>query len=181
MKECDYVTEIMPIALDGLLNDEDKARLNAHIVVCDRCRALWEAMREVSALLAQAPMSTPSPEFTGRVMARLERETLLKVRLRLGGILLFWAAYVETLAMLLMGVLLGWAIWIFPAKGLLLRLALRWLWRLGLVLESLAKVAGSFLQTLLPPATAFAIVSSGIWAVVLFFLLRRYGYARILA
>jgi len=168
----------MPIALDGLLNAEEEAQLNAHIATCERCRAMWEAMNAVSAMLAQAPMSIPPPDFTSRVMARLKEEAAFKARLRLGSVLLFSAAYLEGLLTLLTGIALGVVVWFFPAKGLLLKLALRWLWRLGGILGNLLEVGGAMLHALLPPATAVAAISCGLWMMVLFLLFRRYGYAR---
>ena len=180
MKGCDYVDELMSLAIDGELDAEGEARLKAHIAVCDRCRTLWEAMNDVSAMLAQAPVLAPSPGFTERVMTQVRREASFRVKLRMGSVLLFSAAYVEALALLLSLAGFVWLLWAFPAKGLFSALILRWTWRLGGVLGTLADVAISFLKQALPPALLFTATSCGMWllALTLFWMiLRRRGFA----
>ena len=177
MKGCDYAAELMPAAMDGALGPEENEWLQSHLSRCEDCRELWEAMNAVSALLAQAPMAAPSPGFAERVMARVAGEASLRKKARIGGVLVFSAAYAEALALLVLGLTLGAALWLFPAKGMLLTLALRWLWRLSIVAADLVDVLATALKPALPPVALTSLTLCGMWTVVLLFLLRRYGLA----
>ena len=63
--------ELIPAYLDGELVGEEKQRLEEHLAVCARCRDELTALEEVGLLLSEAPLFSPQPGFTARVMARL--------------------------------------------------------------------------------------------------------------
>jgi anti-sigma factor RsiW len=81
MTECKHdeeMTLLMSLALDGMLADEDRQRLEQHVQGCPACRSEWEAMQALSALFAGSPMAGPPLGFAVRV----ERELAEKDRKR---------------------------------------------------------------------------------------------------
>jgi len=63
--------ELIPAYLDGDLTGEEKQRLEEHLAVCAQCGDELTALEEVGLLLSEAPLFSPQPGFTARVMARL--------------------------------------------------------------------------------------------------------------
>lgn len=75
MMECEQtkdMTLLMSLALDSLLDDEGRLRLDQHLQTCPACRAEWEAMQAVSALLAGSPLVGPPLGFAVRVERKLD-------------------------------------------------------------------------------------------------------------
>lgn len=66
-----HLGELIPAYLDGELAGEEKQWLEEHLAVCARCRDELNALEEVGLLLSEAPLFSPQPGFTARVMARL--------------------------------------------------------------------------------------------------------------
>jgi anti-sigma factor RsiW len=64
--------QMMSLALDGLLPPADEAVLERHLDECATCTAVWEAMSSLDVLLGRAEMVSPPPDFSARVMARVE-------------------------------------------------------------------------------------------------------------
>jgi len=69
---CDTAREWMSLQLDGMLAGPKVKALEEHLSHCPVCQQEWQAIRQVSALLEQAPMAVPSTDFTARVIRRLE-------------------------------------------------------------------------------------------------------------
>jgi anti-sigma factor RsiW len=65
------MTMLMSLALDEMLETEDRQRLEQHLQACPACRTEWEAMQAVSALLADSPMAGPPLGFAVRVERKL--------------------------------------------------------------------------------------------------------------
>lgn len=65
------MTALMSLALDGLLEEQDRRRLEQHLDVCPSCRAEWEAIREIGALFKGSPLVGPPLGFAIRVERRL--------------------------------------------------------------------------------------------------------------
>lgn len=65
-------TEMMSLALDGLLDEGGQQVLQQHLDACAPCRAEWEAMQAVSALFERSAMVGPPLGFAVRVERRLE-------------------------------------------------------------------------------------------------------------
>jgi anti-sigma factor RsiW len=65
------MTALMSLALDGLLEEQDRRRLEQHLDVCPSCRGEWEAMREIATLFESSPLVGPSLGFAVRVERRL--------------------------------------------------------------------------------------------------------------
>lgn len=55
--------------VDGTLDAADRAVVESHLVVCDRCQSEVEEMHALFAALASLPRLEPSPGFAERVMA----------------------------------------------------------------------------------------------------------------
>jgi anti-sigma factor RsiW len=88
--ECEHnmaMSELMSMALDGLLDADGQGRLERHVAACTSCRLEWEAIQQASALFEQAPMVGPPLGFALRVERRLEQKTK-KQRRTFGGIAL---------------------------------------------------------------------------------------------
>lgn len=68
---CRTVSEAMSLRLDGLLGEAERARLDAHLASCPACAARWQAMQQVSTLLAAEPLALPMAGFTERVRQRV--------------------------------------------------------------------------------------------------------------
>mgnify|MGYP001232104671 CR=1 FL=1 len=84
-KHDEEMTMLMSLALDELLGEKDRQRLEQHLQTCPACRAEWEAMQAVSALFADSPMAGPPLGFAVRVERKLaEKER--KRRQTFGGL-----------------------------------------------------------------------------------------------
>jgi predicted anti-sigma-YlaC factor YlaD len=64
----------MQLALDGDLKPEQHVQLDAHLLSCAQCAALWQTLAEVETLFSEAPVVSPRPGFTGRFNARLKQQ-----------------------------------------------------------------------------------------------------------
>ena len=84
-KHDEEMTMLMSLALDELLGEKDRQRLEQHLQTCPACRAEWEAMQAVSALFTDSPMAGPPLGFAVRVERKLaEKER--KRRQTFGGL-----------------------------------------------------------------------------------------------
>jgi anti-sigma factor RsiW len=62
--------------LDGLLPDDERARVDAHLEGCPSCQALVLSFEALEEALSSLPAAVPPADFTAGVMARIdERET----------------------------------------------------------------------------------------------------------
>ncbi|MFN2226425.1 MAG: zf-HC2 domain-containing protein [Anaerolineae bacterium] len=79
------VTEMMSLALDGLLDEVGRQRLQQHLDTCPACRAEWQAMQAVSTLFERSALVGPPLGFAVRVERRLESKQK-KRRRTFGGV-----------------------------------------------------------------------------------------------
>ncbi len=114
-EECEHnqrASELMSLALDGLLDASDERWLKQHLASCPVCQVEWKAMQQVSALFEQASMVGPPLGFAIRVERRLE-ETAKKRRRAFGGIAVLTSSL--SLAGMTIGVVmlivLGFVLW----------------------------------------------------------------------
>ena len=84
----EQATEMMSLALDGLLDEAGRQRLQEHLESCPTCRADWEAMQAVSALFEGSAMVGPPLGFALRVERRLEAGQKKRKQAFLGGAVL---------------------------------------------------------------------------------------------
>ncbi len=111
--ECEHseqITALMSLALDGLLEDGDRHRLEQHVGACAACRAEWGAMQQVSTLLEASPMVGPPLGFAVRVERRLadkkkQRRQLFGGLALLTGSLSLAGVTVAVVLMIVLGVL----------------------------------------------------------------------------
>jgi len=75
------MTALMSLALDGLLEEQDRRRLEQHLDVCPSCRGEWQAMREIATLFEGSPMVGPPLGFAIRVERRLAEQDKRRRRL----------------------------------------------------------------------------------------------------
>jgi hypothetical protein len=91
---CEYYTEWMSLALDGILGPTETRLLHSHIASCASCADTWQAMQQVSSMLRATPMAEPQPGFVRRFETRLDyraeqrRRTLVWMLLGIGAIVL---------------------------------------------------------------------------------------------
>lgn len=74
---CPWVVKVLPAYLDGELDRPDADVVRRHLQHCESCQArarllddTWETLEEAEA----APKTRVAPDFTERMMARLETE-----------------------------------------------------------------------------------------------------------
>ena len=67
---CEQASELMSLRLDRLPHAADL--LDDHLAECPHCQAQWSSLQAVNRLFAHPPLLLPPPDFTLRVMARLE-------------------------------------------------------------------------------------------------------------
>jgi len=79
------VTEMMSLALDGLLDEAGRQRLQQHLDTCPTCRAEWQSMQAVSTLFERSALVGPPLGFAVRVERRLESKQK-KRRRTFGGV-----------------------------------------------------------------------------------------------
>jgi anti-sigma factor RsiW len=71
---CDDRVGLIVRAADGALDSAEQARLEAHLATCERCRSALDAQRLAHDLLANWPETTAGPDFSARVLARIDRD-----------------------------------------------------------------------------------------------------------
>lgn len=89
--ECEHseeMTVLMSLALDHLLEEGERQRLDQHLATCPLCQSDWTAMQEVAALFEASPLVGPPLGFAVRVERRLE-ERSKRQRQVFGGLALF--------------------------------------------------------------------------------------------
>lgn len=69
--------------IDDLLDDESRAAVAAHLQECPACAARVKALRETRGLLQQTEPITVSPQFEGRLDARVRQEDLKREGVKL--------------------------------------------------------------------------------------------------
>ena len=78
VRECqagEQMSMLMSLALDGMLERDDKHQLDRHLEACPSCRLEWKAMQQVSVLLEGEPMVGPPLGFAVRVERQLQEKT----------------------------------------------------------------------------------------------------------
>lgn len=97
-------TEQLSLALDGLLEADERQAFDAHVQACERCRHLWLAWRRISDTLQVEPFSAPTPGFLLRVDRAIQRDEKRRERLwggivLVGGTLSIWTVLLIGLAL----------------------------------------------------------------------------------
>jgi len=66
------VTRMMSLALDGLLDEAGRQRLQQHLDACPTCQSEWQAVQAVSTLFERSALVGPPLGFALRVERKLE-------------------------------------------------------------------------------------------------------------
>jgi predicted anti-sigma-YlaC factor YlaD len=82
------ISELMSLALDGLLNADAERDLHRHLAACPTCQAEWRAMQQLSALFQQSPAAGPPLGFAIRVDRRLAEQENKRRQKTFGGLAL---------------------------------------------------------------------------------------------
>lgn len=96
--------------LDARLEPAERARLDAHLGVCEQCRGRLEEMRALGRVLEEWKPPAASADFDARLRARLEQEHRVEGRTGWSGWLVLRPAYGVALAAAVLGAL-GIALW----------------------------------------------------------------------
>lgn len=67
----DIYDQMIQLAVDGLLAEEEEARLYQHVQTCSSCADVWEKVALVDSLLKAQTELSPPPDFRANVMARV--------------------------------------------------------------------------------------------------------------
>ncbi len=78
---CSYSEARLDAYVDGTLSPPERARVQAHVADCERCRRLLEEFRVIDALLLTPRRLEPAPNFTFKVMADVRTTPQPHVRL----------------------------------------------------------------------------------------------------
>lgn len=85
LDEHEVFSESMSLALDGLLDDAEKAAFEQHLAACEPCRTRWLKWQRISDVLWYEPFAGPAQGFAFRVNDLVQHEQRRKERL-LGGL-----------------------------------------------------------------------------------------------
>lgn len=83
----DDYSELMSLALDGLLAPEESLRLDRHLLDCPRCQAEWGKWQRIAHVLEVEPFAGPPQGFAMNVDRVLQRAEQRRERI-LGGLVL---------------------------------------------------------------------------------------------
>ena len=166
-------SEQMSLALDGRLTAQERAVLEAHLVVCKDCRAQWEAFQQIDLVLANAATVTPAPGFAARFATRLVKQQAAEAKRAQQRRVLFgvgvFVAGAATLALIFVPLLV--AAWgglnrlIASAPSLIVELTelvARWI----VTFEALATAGRSIADVLGTPSTALILAGYVLMLVV---------------
>ena len=169
-RHSDYLV-LISLALDGMLEASEQARLDRHLEQCSRCRVQWLLWQVIDQKLRAAP-APPPPDFSHQVMERLSRQERLR-NMQVG--LLLTALTVFVWALGLVGAA-GWsARWSTPTSAAL-RAASQFLtdaWAVaGVVGQSLWEVTIELTTTptALGVASAYLVIAAvalAVWCLVI--------------
>ena len=163
---------LISLGLDGMLDADEKRRLDVHLERCSSCRAqrmLWQA---IDSRLQDAPAPVPSPGFSHSVAQRLARQERRR-NLQIGVILTVFTLLVWSLGLTGVCVLTGAVVYTnmdrFAETGLFLSEALA---VAGVVGQSLWDVIVELTATpaALGVASAYmvvAVAALAVWCVVI--------------
>ena len=93
----DYMV-LSSLALDGMLEASEQARLDRHLEQCSRCRMQWLLWQVIDQKLHAAPTPEPGPNFSHQVAERLARQERLR-NMQLGLLLTVLTVFVWALGL----------------------------------------------------------------------------------
>lgn len=97
---------LISLALDGMLDSEEKEQLDGHLEQCSGCRAQWLLWQAIDDRLRAAPAPVPAPGFSRSVAQRLAQRERLR-NLRIGVMLTVFTLLVWSLGLVGVCILTG--------------------------------------------------------------------------
>lgn len=103
-------TDVMSLALDGLLDPKERHQFDEHLHGCEACRGHWTKWQHISNVMQVEPFVGPAPGFALRLNRRFNerqqrRERVLGGVVLIGGTLSIWT-------LLLLGLVLTTSVWL---------------------------------------------------------------------
>ena len=171
----DDYSELMSLALDGMLSAADEQRLDQHLLACPSCQAAWTRWQRIGHILTVEPFAGPPQGFALAVDHALQRDETRQERMLASLVLAGGTGAVLALAAL--GAVLTTALWmaISPAARTQLVETLGFVGQFAsLVFQNLMPVRDA-VMTLLPspwvlPALALALtIALAVWVRLVFY------------
>ncbi len=97
-------TELLSLALDGLLAPDEQQRFETHLGACELCSGEWLKWRQIASTLQTEPFAPPPAGFMLRVDQAIRRNE--QRRERMAGALLLVGGTVAIMTVLVMGLVL---------------------------------------------------------------------------
>jgi anti-sigma factor RsiW len=132
---CEQCSDWLGDAVDGMLDAERQAQLDAHCRACGTCRALLNDLKEIRAAASTLDRLTPSPDVWRAITAQVQAPAVAGGPVRAGRRAMSWAPLAAAAALVVM---LGTAAWFGIATD--------WRGRGGETASDLARSAASELQ-----------------------------------
>ena len=170
----DY-SEMMSLALDGMLGAEEANDLDQHLRACPACQASWSKWQRIAHVLTVEPFAGPPQGFALGLDHALQRDEQRQERILAGLVLAGGTAIV--MALLVLGTALTTALWmaISPAARVELVDTLGFAGQFAtLVFQNLASIRDGVVALLPDPGIMLGIclalmVISAIWVRLVFY------------
>ena len=170
----DY-SELMSLALDGLLSAEEERRLDRHLAACPACQAVWLKWQRIAHVLTVEPFAGPPQGFALNVDQAMQRDESRQERI--------WASLVlaggtlAVLALIVLSTTLVTALWmaLSPEARLAAAETLGFAGQFfTLVVQNLASIRDAVLALLPSPVflliVALALMAAGaVWVRLVFY------------
>jgi anti-sigma factor RsiW len=170
----DY-SEMMSLALDGMLSPDERSGLDQHLRDCPACEASWNKWQRIAHVLTVEPFAGPPQGFALRLDQALQRDEQRQERILAGLVLAGGTATV--LALLVLGTALTTALWmaILPAARMQIVETLGFAGQFAeLVFQNLASIRDGVVALLPDPVFMLGIclalmAISAIWVRLVFY------------
>jgi anti-sigma factor RsiW len=170
----DY-SEMMSLALDGMLSAEETSGLDQHLRACPTCQASWDKWQRIAHVLTIEPFAGPPQSFALRLDHALQRDEQRQERILAGLVLAGGTATV--LALLVLGTALTTALWmaISPAARVQIVETLGFAGQfVALVFQNLASIRDGVVALLPDPVVTLVVclavmAISAIWVRLVFY------------
>jgi anti-sigma factor RsiW len=170
----DY-SEIMSLALDGMLSADEERLLDQHLRACPACQASWGKWQRIAHVLTVEPFAGPPQGFALRLDQALQRDEQRQERILAG--LVLTGGTLTVLALVVLGTALTTALWmaISPAARVQLVETLGFAGQfVTLVLQNLASIRDSLVALMPDPLVMLAIclalmVAGAAWIRLVFY------------
>jgi anti-sigma factor RsiW len=170
----DY-SELMSLALDGMLSPEEMIVLDQHLQACPACQASWNKWQRIARVLIVEPFAGPPQGFALRIDHALQHDEQRQERILAGLVVAGGTAAV--LALMALGTALTTALWmaISPAARVQLVETLGFTGQfVALVFQNLASIRDGVVALLPDPVIMLGIclglmAISAIWIRLVFY------------